>query len=261
MKFRNFQLIINNQYPTQKDINKICTYGLNYIKDYGTDWYEVDKYFIEDRFLWLYCQYDNATIYNENILDGEKDEKRKNPRGKFQVELKRQLFICYDMQTKLFYINNIDKRGFARYYFSDTLQKDIIIKNIYTSLEEFQNSVTSIKQLKFVQERNIMNLLPNSVFTQQANIFGLDMPDKITMQVDYGNTPIEQAKNALQNFKKWKVEGNFESIILVGIDDKEVEQSFDFSSLIKTIEIDVPKNENGRYNPDFAKTELLNRIR
>lgn len=261
MKFRNFQLIIGGQIPSMEDLQNININGLSYIKDYGNDWYEINKSFIEDRFLWLYCEYENATIYNENVLNGEKDQKQKNPRGKLQVELKKQLFACYDSKTHLFYINNIDKRGFLSHYISDTLQKEAVIKNIYTSLEEFQNSVMSIKQLKFVQERNLQNSTADSMFQQQANLLGLDMPEKIIMQVDYGHTPIGEVKNALQKFKTLRDAGNFERILVVGVDDKEVEQSFDFSSLIKAIEMTSPKNGNGRYNVDDISREFLNKIR
>lgn len=261
MKFKNFQLIIDDNMPKIDDLQKIAQNGLLFIKDFGSDWYEVEKSFEEERFLWLYCEYDNATIYNENILDGEKDEKQRNPRKKLQVELRKQLFICYDANKKLLYMNDIEKRGFVKHYFSDTLQKTTYIKNIYASLDDFQNSVKTIKQLKFVQEKSIVNLEPTSIFQRQANIFGLDMPEKITMQVEYGNTPIGSVLKRLQEFEKWKNRGDFESIILVGVNDSSVEESFDFSSIIKAIEVKASKTENGRYDPEFVKSEFLKKIR
>lgn len=261
MKFKNFQLIIADDIPTKTDIQKICNIGMHYVKDFGSDWYEVDKSFIEERFLWIYCQYDNATIYNDFVFNGESDEKELNPRKKPQVELRKQFFVCYDTKTGLLYMNNIEKRGFVKHYISYSVQKEALIKNIYTTLEEFQNAVKVIKTLKFVQERNIMNNVPNCIFQQQANIYGLDNPEKIMMQVDYGGTPIGQAKNALQSFKKMRDSGEFESIVLVGLDDLDVEQSFDFSSLIQAIEITVEKNENVRYNAEDVRNSFLNRIR
>ncbi|MFV0518438.1 MAG: hypothetical protein ACK5MV_13675 [Aminipila sp.] len=261
MRFKNFQLIINQGIPTIEDIINISENGSKFVKDYYSDWYEIQKTFFEDRFLWIYCQYNNAKLYRDVVLDGSRDVEERNPRGKSQVELYKQLFFCYDWKTKLFYTNNMDKRGFVQYYFSNALSKDVEIKNIYTSLEEFQDSVKAIKQLKFVQERNIQNFIQDSIFQQQVNIFGLDCPEKITMQIDYGNTPIEQAKKAIQKFRQWKDSGNFESIILIGVDDTEVEQSFDFSSLIKSIPVEVLKNENGRYDPEEVKVKFLNEIR
>lgn len=261
MKFRNFQLLIADSVPTVGVLQNLCNIGLSVVKDYGSDWYEVQKEVLEDRFLWMYCEYDNATIYNENVLNGENDAKEQNPRSRSQVELRKQLFVCYDITTRLLYMSNIEKRGFVKHYISHTLQKDASMKNIYTSLDEFQDAVTTIKGLKFVQQRNFMNLVPESIFQQQANLYGLDCPEKITMQVDYGGTPVAQVKGTLQNFKQWRDAGQFESIILIGLDDAQVEQSFDFSSMIQAIELSVAKDGNGRYDPAVVKRDFLNRIR
>lgn len=261
MKFKNFQLIIDGDVPKKSDIQNIFNLGMSYEKNHGSDWYEITKDIIEDRFLWLYCEYDNSKLYNENVLNGENDEKEANPRTKSQVELRKQLFICYDMNTNLLYMNNIDKRSFVKHYISYTLQKKVDIKNIYATLEDFQNAVKSIKTLKFVQLNNLMNRIPDSIFQQQANIYGLDSPSKITLQVDYAKTPVKEIKNALQNLKNKKQLGEFESIILIGLDDQEIEQSFDFSSIIKAIEITIIKNENSRFDPHEVMLNFLNRIR
>ena len=261
MKFKNCQLIINDEKPQKADIQKVAEQGLKYIKNYGNDWYEIDKLFLEDRFLWLYCEYDNSKLYNENVFDGVNDEKVENPRSKNQVELKKQLFACYDISTGFIYLNNLEKRGFISHYIQDILQKNVVIKNIYSSLDDFQNAVKFIKALKFVQKRNVMNIAKDSIFEQFNNIYGLDNPERVKMQVEYDNTPIGQLKNMIQNVKAKKFTGEFEDIILIGRDDNDVEQSFDFSSLMKSIEVTVDKNDNGRYDPNSIKNEFLNKIR
>lgn len=68
-------------------------------------------------------------------------------------------------------------------------------------------------------------------------------------------------QKTIQNFKMSKDNGEFESIILIGLDDDSIEQSFDFSSMIKAIEINPSKNENRRYAPHNVRTEFLNKIR
>lgn len=261
MKFKNFQLIIDQKEPLRDDIIKISEQGLGIVKDYSSDWYEIKKEFIENRFLWIYCQYNNANIYREVVLDGDHDIERKNPRTKNQVELHKQVFFCYDCKTNLFYTDNLEKRGFIKYYFKDTLQKDIILKNVYASLDDFQEKVKAITGFKFIQMRNIANLLDDSIFQKQANIFGLDLPEKISMSVDYGLKPIGAIKGLLQNFKHWHDIGSFEKILLIGVDDNEVEQTFDFSSLMQHIELSVKKDDNERYDAEEVRVEFLNNIR
>ncbi|MDK2802659.1 MAG: hypothetical protein KFW09_04700 [Oscillospiraceae bacterium] len=261
MKFKNFQLIIGDSIPKKSDIENICKIGKKIIKEYKYDWYEVNKQIIEDRFLWLYYEYDNAHSYNEDVLNGESDSKEPNPKTKTQVELRKQLFVCYDIDNNMLYTNKTDKKSFVKYYISDTLQKNVEIKNIYTTLDDFQNSVNLIKTLKFVQNRNLFNTNNDSIFNQQANIYGLDLPEKITVKVDYGNTLIDKYKNKLQDLNKKKKASEFQSITLIGVDDNNVEKSFDFSSMIESIELQISKDDNLRYNNEDVIRELLNRLR
>ena len=42
---------------------------------------------------------------------------------------------------------------------------------------------------------------------QQTNILGLDLPDKITMQVEYTDTLIGKVKNGMQELKQKRDQG------------------------------------------------------
>lgn len=152
MKFKNCQLIIGGDTPSKENIKNIYKSEQQVVKDYNNDWYEINKEFVDDRFLFMYCEYDNAELYNDTVLNGENDAKETNPRSKSQVELRKQLFICYDVHTNLLYINNLEKRGFIKYYISVIFNKKVDIKNIYSSLEDFQSTVKIIQKFKFVQK-------------------------------------------------------------------------------------------------------------
>lgn len=261
MKFKNFQLIIDSSNPTKDDMKKISEIGLNIDKTYGDYLYEVEKEFLEDRFLWLSCIYDNTKVYNENIINNETDEKEANPRSKSQVELRKQLFICYDLDKATLYINDLEKCGFAMHYIKNTLQKDVEIKKIFKSLEEFEKIIKTIKSVKYVQKDNLSNRMNDSLFNQERNIFGMDLPDKITISLDFNNRLIRNFKNISQTFKKGKDVGEFEDIVIVGFDDNDMEHKFDFNNMITSIEIDILKNENGMYDKNTIKTIFLNEIR
>lgn len=158
-------------------------------------------------------------------------------------------------------LNDYTKKGIIKSYVSDTLQKEAIIKNIYSSLEEFQEGVKFLKKVKFTQYRNVVNTLDKkSIFTQQTNILGLDLPDKITMQVEYTDTLIGKVKNGMQELKQKRDQGLFTDIIVIGEDDFGIEQSFDFRSVIKNIEINVNKNEDDRYNDKEVEDRFFEKI-
>ena len=204
----------------------------------------------------------NSKLYGEIVLDTEKEKQHKNTRKKNEIELRKQLFLILDTESHLLYLSDIAKKGAIKTYFSEELQADIIIKNLYSSLDEFQKSVKILKKLKFTQYRNISNTLDKeSIFMQQANELGLDMPEKIMMQIEYPNTFIGDLKNGIQILKKKKDQGYFNDIILIGEDDFGIEQSFDFTSVIKNIEIAVRKNEDDRYDENEVERSFFEKIR
>lgn len=79
MKFKTFQLIIDGHSPQNQDIIKISNQG-NEIFHQGSELFEIEKSIIEDRFLWLSCQYDNSELYNEEVWNEDENKKEDNPR-------------------------------------------------------------------------------------------------------------------------------------------------------------------------------------
>lgn len=233
-----------------------------YIDEYNNEVFLIEKKIVDNRYLWMYCQYDNSKLYGEIVLDTEKEKQHKNTRKKYEIELRKQLFLILDTESQLLYLSDITKKGAIKAYFTEELQADIIIKNLYSSLDEFQKSVKVLKKLKFTQYRNISNTLDKeSIFMQQANELGLDMPEKIMMQIEYPNTFVGNLKNGIQILKKKKDQGYFSDIILIGEDDFGIEQSFDFTSIIKNIEVAVRKNEDDRYDENEVERNFFEKIR
>ena len=215
------------------------------------------------RYIGRATSHENIRISPEVFSFTEDEEKQhKNTRKKYEIELRKQLFLILDTESQLLYLSDITKKGAIKAYFTEELQADIIIKNLYSSLDEFQKSVKVLKKLKFTQYRNISNTLDKeSIFMQQANELGLDMPEKIMMQIEYPNTFVGNLKNGIQILKKKKDQGYFSDIILIGEDDFGIEQSFDFTSIIKNIEVAVRKNEDDRYDENEVERNFFEKIR
>lgn len=261
MIFKTLQLIINGKRPDDLDIDRIIRLGAQ--KHFmGSDIYLIEKKILEDRFLWIYCQYDNANLYGDVVYDTSREVESKNTREKTQVELRKQLFIIYDKKTGYLYLSDINKRGFVKNYINETLQCEVVIKNIYASLQEFRQSVKYLKKLRFTQAYNVMNVaISDSLFLQQANALGLDLPKKITMQFEYGNTPLEKIEGGLENIRYKRTQGFFDDIVLIGVDDDGIEQNFDFRSLVKNVEIITSKNENERFEAVEIERLFMERIK
>ena len=261
LKFKTLHMIIESHNSINDDMKKITSFGKNKY-EHNNEVFLIEKKIVDNRYLWMYCQCDNSKLYGEIVLDTEKEKQHKNTRKKNEIELRKQLFMVLDAESQLLYLSDITKKGAIKAYFNDALQAEIVIKNVYSSLDEFQKSVKLLKKLKFTQYWNIQNTLDDqSIFMQQANALGLDMPNKITMQIEYPNTLIGNVKNGIQILKQKREQGYFNDIILIGEDDSGIEQSFNFSSVIKNIEITAIKNEDDRYDKEEVERIFFEKIR
>ena len=68
-------------------------------------------------------------------------------------------------------------------------------------------------------------------------------------------------RNGIQNIKQKREQGYFKDIVLIGVDDSGIEQSFDFSSVVKNIEILTRKNEDERYDNEEVERCFFEKIR
>ena len=69
------------------------------------------------------------------------------------------------------------------------------------------NVVTQLKSVCFTQRRTLFTSKEDSIFKKQANLYGLDLPEKSKIRLDYGATPIGAAKNALRDWKMKRESG------------------------------------------------------
>lgn len=259
MKFKTFQLIIGGLLPTKADMKKVVDIGQGIFRP-GVELFEVERAMLNNRFFWMSCQYDNAELYTDHVWNEDAKCKEINPRTKAQIECRQQLFVCYDTETGLLYMSNMDKRSFLKTYLSETLAAEVEIKNIIKSLDEFQRTVKWLKSARFVQAKNLFTINPGSIFNRTADIYGLDAPDHLMLRLDYDATPIALVKATLKTLGDKLHRGEFESVIIIGENDDGAEQSFDFSSMIESITIAVQKDGNGHFDAQEVQTALLKKL-
>ena len=185
-------------------------------------------------------------------------EKEVNPRSKSQIEPRKQFFACYDTKTCLLYLTDMTRKATLTAYLSDTIQKQFLIKNVYASVDEFCARVRAIRGFRFTQIDNVFGRA-SDIFQQIGNIFGLDLPEKVQLKVGYGDIPVHEGRCIVDRFQKKRDE--FQDVVIIGVDDEGVEQTFDFSSIIKHIEIHPVKDENEQYDPVEVRELLLAELR
>lgn len=260
MKFSSMLLYVDDHFPTKITFDNLIVIGPNLYRK-GKFLYSVEMKYISETRFWMYFQYDNENLYTDIVVDTTDNSEKNNPRPKTQVELRNQLFACYDLNRQLLYISDYQKRSTITDYIEDALQKSSTTKNVYKSLDEFSNAVKLLKTVTFTQRKNFYSTsVTDSIFVRQASWFGLDLPEQSKLKLDYGGTPIGLAKTTLQNWKQKHDSEEFQDIVIVGIDDAGFENTFNFSTTITSIEIETKRDENYRYNPNAVEVLLLSKL-
>ncbi|WP_294855267.1 hypothetical protein [Oscillibacter sp.] len=262
MKFSNFLLRVDGiRDASLNDCKEIVEKGLKIYSPEGQKYlYVVDTEIVEGRFFWMSCEYDDAERFRDYVVNQETGEKEANPRRKSQVEPRLQFFACFDTQNNFLYLNDFNRRSFLQQYLSDTIQKDFSIKNIYASVDEFCDRVKSIRGFTYTQVDNIY-ARNSDIFQQVGDMWGLDLPSKVQIKISYGDIPVHRGRTLIDRLHRYKNKSEIEDVIVIGCDDTDVEQTFDFSSLLKHIPIQPCKDANEHYDPDEVKSLLLDKLR
>lgn len=257
MKFSSVLLYVNDTFPDIQFFKKLQGASRPLYRK-GNYLYDVEQDLVADRFYWMYFQYDNSSLYVNTVIDTTDDSVKDNPRPKSQVEMRFQLFACYDLVRETLYISDYTKKATITDYIAEMLSVTAKTKNVLRSAEDFLGIVTQLKSVCFTQCRTIFTSKDDSIFKKQANLYGLDLPERSKVRLDYGSSPIGTVRNALRDWKVKRDSGEFEDVVVVGLDDSGFESSFNFSTLISSVDINVIKNDDYRYDPYVIKNQLIN---
>ena len=260
MKFSNFLLRVDGvREATLEDCREVVDKGPDtYIPEHQKNIFVIKKEICEDRFFWMSCNYDEADRYCNYVVNRDTGEMEANPRRKSQIEPRQQFFACFDTKKHFLYLNDSNRRPFLQRYLSETTGRSYSINNVYASVDEFCSRIKSIRGFKYTQVDSIFSR-NGDTFKQIGDIFGLDLPSSVQLKIGCGDIPIRQGRGLIDRFHKHKEE--FESVIILGCDDAGVEQTFDFSSVLKHIQIEAHKDNDEQYNPTEVKTLLLEKLR
>lgn len=99
-----------------------------------------------------------------------------------------------------------------------------------------------------------------TLFSQVGNIWGQDLPSKLQLKISYGDIPIHGGGKGLVD-RICRHREEFEDVVIIGCDESGIEQTFDFSSVLKHFLIQPTKDENEHFEPDEVRELLLAKLR
>lgn len=115
MKFCNFLLRVDGTREASiEDFQQVLSKGIRTYKPKRQKYlYSIDMEIIDDRYFWMSCDYDDAVRFRNYVINKETGKKETNPRSKEQIEPRQQFFACYDCNTHLLYLNDLNRRNFC----------------------------------------------------------------------------------------------------------------------------------------------------
>jgi hypothetical protein len=168
------------------------------------------------------------------------------------------MFFCYDCQQRRLYLSDPTRRAFVKQYIGNSTVCPVSIKPIVASMDEFIRHLHTLQTISFTQESNLYTQIPGEIFDRQVNALGLDLPQRMKVKLEYASLPIGNARLVLQKLESSQKAAQFENIVAVGIDDKGIEQAFDFQSVLSSIDVEGEKDSNGHYdNADIRKKIIM----
>lgn len=167
MKFSSMLLYVNDEFPTMQTFETLLDVGRKLYRK-GKFLYSIEQTLINDRYYWMYFQYDNENLYTDTVVDTLDNSAKNNPRPKNQVEMRYQLFACYDLERHLLYLSDYSKKSTITDYMGEMLQVSVTTKNVLKSIDEFVSAVKYLKSVTFAQRRTLFTSEPDSIFQKQV---------------------------------------------------------------------------------------------
>lgn len=188
-------------------------------------------------------------------------EEKPNNRLPNEIEPNDQFFALYDSENDYFYLSNSKKQNYCLTLFNGKTEEDGItwqFLKIYKTPEQFVQSISSIKHLKLVSEKDLFN--------QQDYEFPLvsqlSQPKSYELTVEFElNSMPQRCLQKLKELVGMVNVGRYQSLVCVGVGDKGIERVFNAEVIMDRIPVSVDKDDqSGMYNPDDVMNKAIDSI-
>lgn len=262
IKFKTLQMIINGNRP---DKNLLQTIDKSINKSYKTDsmsYVFKTDYNEQEQFLWIYAQYENYKIRNKYVYDKDTYSSEENPRKNNQIEYKHQLFALYYLKNNTLYLSNLQKKEQLSNYLEEVLQKEVVLKNFYKSMNDFSKGLTRLKDIAFITKWDLFKK-PNGIFDIISDSFGLDATEQLYIKADFGGkTMADIGKRLMDKIRKQSDDKQIENVVVCGYDDNDIERSLDVNNYVESIVVYAePEYDSFLYNDVDVRNALLCELR
>jgi len=239
--------------PTKKTFESLDSFDTITIKEY---YYEI-KIDSSEQYIWFAFDFGNPSPIDNKLTNVKTNEKKENPRTEDEVELLHQFFVLYDFKKDLLYISNSNKKNIFKEIIENKLKKRFIIKNIYKSKKEFISVLKSVDEISFTERKNLFNK-DSKRRKALIDLTGTDAPTSFSLKTKYSKDIM--GKEFISGLIKAKEDEELKNLVIKGVDNEGFGVVYNIDAFSKKIKIKVKKEENGKYNPEIIKENLLKEL-
>lgn len=212
---------------------------------------------LTDTYFWLSASYGSPNPRPTEILNTDDFSTSANPRNSNEVEQREQLFLIITFCDSSMYISNIRQKGFIKKLFEEKLKKNVIIKDIFKSIEEFYNVIRQIDKICFTSKKRDLFSKIGDINQVLSDNYGMEEPDEFSVEAKYSRPLTSRIRNTI---KKLMRDDQLKKIIIKGRDDDNFEKVFNNDTFTQKLIICLEKSENGLFNDIMVRDAVLDKL-
>ncbi len=207
-----------------------------------------------NNYIWFTFDYGKPNPIDDKLTNINTGVKKDNPREDDEAELLHQLFALYDFNKGLLYLSRSHKEKMFEKMLQEKLKRQFVTKKFFKSKDEFIGVLKKVNKISFTEARNLFN--QNSKRRQALiDLTGTDAPENFTLDTSYSAN--SEIKNFIKELIESKSNSELQELVIRGIDNDDFHFVFNVDSFVQTILVTSTKNDNGKFDTDSVKQELL----
>lgn len=211
-----------------------------------------------ETYIWFDINFGSPTPRGEELTNITTGDKKLNPRKNIEAELLKQLFCLYYFPNQTLYLSNSKKKKFIEVVLREKVGSDFIVKNFCKTKDEFIDIINNINEISFTEVKNLFH--KNSKERQALiDLTGTDSSDDFSIIAKY--TKENKVVNFLHRLFDAKSNNSLKDLVIRGTDEDNFNIIFNNDTFIKKIDIQSPKDINGKFTSISVKASLLQELR
>lgn len=260
--FSTFRIVVQNGIDNRTltiDDFKQVEFPSNFTTENNGLVYDCSMSLIDNSYLWIYSKFGNPNPCPNQVFDKNKSQYQNNTRTPNLVEMRKQLFVLFDFDNNMLYLNISNKRKFVEEMLKTKLDLGITISSIYTDLNDFDKKIKDLSLIKFTSQDNLFtaNSTLNNAF---RDLLGYGANIDFTIEINCKNKPLEKG-SIINNLKNRLTNQEVKNLILIGENENKFEQIFNSGTFSKKISFLVKENDEKLMEEIEVRQQLLEKIK